>query len=54
MIRAFATAGLALSPTSCTYIELARHEATGKITAINRDLETLNYALEHGKGVRGE
>ncbi len=54
MIRAFATAGLALNPLSCAYLELARHETTGKITAIHRDLESLDYALKRGKGVRGE
>ncbi len=54
MIRAFATAGLALNPLSCAYLELARHETTGKIIAIHRDLESLDYALERGKGVRGE
>ena len=54
MIQAFADIGLNNYPDSGAYFEMTRHYKTNKIIGIRRDLETLDYAIEHGKGVRGE
>jgi len=55
MLQAFADVGLEPNQEcSSAYFELARKRKTGQIIGIRRDLETLNYALEHKKGVRGE
>ncbi|MEG3848620.1 AAA family ATPase [Microcoleus sp. herbarium19] len=55
MLQAFADVGLELNKEcSSAYFELARKPKTNQIIGIRRDLETLNYALEHQKGVRGE
>ena len=56
MIKAFADVGLEKPEIekAGAYFELARSQKNNKIIGIKRDLETLNYALEHGKGVRGE
>ncbi|WP_049802644.1 AAA family ATPase [Gloeothece verrucosa] len=56
MIKAFADVGLKEYPEEAAYIELARHPKTHQIIGIKRDMETLDYALEHEKGVglRGE
>ncbi len=55
MLQAFADVGLeANQECSSAYFELARKLKTNQIIGIRRDLETLNYALEHQKGVRGE
>ena len=55
MLQAFADVGLELNKEcSSAYFELARKLKTNQIIGIRRDLETLNYALEHQKGVRGE
>ena len=55
MLQAFADVGLEPNQ-ECTsaYFELARKLKTNQIIGIRRDLETLNYALEHQEGVRGE
>ena len=55
MLQAFADVGLEPNQ-ECTsaYFELARKLKTNQIIGIRRDLETLNYALEHQQGVRGE
>jgi AAA15 family ATPase/GTPase len=60
MIEAFADVGLG-NYEGCAnyrglgaYFEMSKRPKTNKIVAIKRDLETLNYALERGKGVRGE
>ncbi|GBF80377.1 AAA family ATPase [Aphanothece sacrum] len=54
MIKAFRDIGLKYYPDSGAYFEMARHYKTGQIIGIKRDLETLDYAIEHAKGVRGE
>ncbi len=55
MLQAFADVGLEPNQEcSSAYFELARKLKTNQIIGIRRDLETLNYALEHQKGVRGE
>jgi hypothetical protein len=55
MLQAFAYVGLELNQEcSSAYFELAKKPKTDQIIGIRRDLETLNYALEHQKGVRGE
>jgi len=55
MLQAFADVGLEPNQEcSSAYFELAKKPKTDQIIGIRRDLETLNYALEHKKGVRGE
>lgn len=55
MLQAFADVGLEPNQEcSSAYFELAKKPKTDQIIGIRRDLETLNYALEHQKGVRGE
>ncbi len=54
MIKAFADIGLENYEGSGTYVELAPNKRTNSIIGIDRDLSTLKYALEHGKGVRGD
>lgn len=55
MLQAFADVGLEPDrECSSAYFELAKKPKTNQIIGIRRDLETLNYALEHQKGVRGE
>ncbi|MEG4118837.1 AAA family ATPase [Microcoleus sp. N9_B4] len=55
MLQAFADVGLEQNQEcSSAYFELAKKPKTDQIIGIRRDLETLNYALEHQKGVRGE
>jgi hypothetical protein len=55
MLQAFADVGLEDNQKcSSAYFELAKKPKTDQIIGIRRDLETLNYALEHQKGVRGE
>jgi AAA15 family ATPase/GTPase len=55
MLQAFAYVGLEPNQEcSSAYFELAKKPKTNQIIGIRRDLETLNYALEHKKGVRGE
>ncbi|MDB9494405.1 AAA family ATPase [Spirulina major CS-329] len=53
MIKAFARAGHDY-PGDGAYFELARSPRDDQIVAINRDIETLDYALERGKPIRGE
>ncbi|MEG4070537.1 AAA family ATPase [Microcoleus sp. Pol11C2] len=54
MLQAFADVGLEQNQECSAYFELAKKPKTEQILGIRRDLETLNYALEHQKGVRGE
>ena len=55
MLQAFADVGLEPNQEcSSAYFELAIKLKTNQIIGIRRDLETLNYALEHQQGVRGE
>jgi len=55
MLQAFADVGLELNKEcSSAYFELARKLKTNQIIGSRLDLETLNYALEHKEGVRGE
>jgi AAA15 family ATPase/GTPase len=53
MIKAFAEAGKNF-PDQGAYFELAYSPRTDNIVAINRDIDLLEYDLEHGKGIRGE
>jgi AAA15 family ATPase/GTPase len=53
MIKAFAEAGKNFSDQGA-YFELAYSPRTDNIVAINRDIDLLEYALEHGKAIRGE
>jgi AAA15 family ATPase/GTPase len=55
MLQAFADVGLEPNQEcSSAYFELARKLKTNHIIGSRLDLETLNYALEHQEGVRGE
>lgn len=54
MIQAFRDVGLNYYADSGAYFELNRHYKTNRIIGIKRDLDILDYAIEHGKGVRGE
>lgn len=55
MLQAFAKVGLEQNQEcSSAYFELARKLKTNQIIGSRLDLETLNYALEHQEGVRGE
>jgi AAA15 family ATPase/GTPase len=54
MIQAFTDVGLNYYPEDGAYFEMTRHYDTDQIIGIKRDLDTLDYALKHGKGVRGE
>ena len=53
MIKAFAEAGKNF-PDQGAYFELAYSPRTDNIVAINRGIDLLEYALEHGKAIRGE
>jgi AAA15 family ATPase/GTPase len=53
MIKAFAEAGKKF-PDQGAYVELAYSPRTDNIVAINRDIDLLEYDLEHGKAIRGE
>ncbi len=53
MIKAFTETGKYF-PEQGTYFELAYSPRTDKIVAINRDIDLLEYDLEHGKAIRGE
>lgn len=53
MIKAF-TAASKNFPDQGTYFELAYSPRTDNIVAINRDIDLLEYDLEHGKAIRGE
>jgi predicted ATP-dependent endonuclease of OLD family len=59
MIEEFAKAAIAFAGrhkdlTTSSYIEITRSAKTNAIVAIKRDAETVIYAIEHGKGIRGE
>lgn len=54
MIEAFTDVCLEKYPENGAYFELTRKAKTNQIIAIKRDPETLMYALEHNRGVRGE
>ena len=53
MIKAFAEVGKNF-PDQGAYFELAYSSRTDNIVAINRDIDLLEYDLEHGKAIRGE
>lgn len=53
MIEAFVKAG-SEHENIAAHFELTNHLKTGKIVAIKRDLDTLEYGISHNKGVRGE
>jgi AAA15 family ATPase/GTPase len=53
MTQAFIKAGLD-QPNSAAHFELTRNVKTKKVVAISRDLETLEYGINHNKEVRGE
>jgi len=53
MTQAFIEAGLE-NDNLGAHFELAKHSKTGKIVAIRRDLQTLDYGIRHHKEVRGE
>lgn len=53
MIKAFTEAGKNF-PDQGAYFELAYSPRTKNIVAINRDIDLLEYDLEHGKAIRGE
>lgn len=52
MTQAFIKAGLE-NEGLAAHFELTRHAKTGKIIAIRRDLDTLEYGISHNKEVRG-
>jgi len=51
--EAFIKAGSEYKNTSA-HFELTRQMKTGRIVAIRRDLDTLDYGISHNKEVRGE
>jgi len=53
MTQAFIKAGLE-QQNLAAHFEMTRQAKTGKIVAIRRDLETLDYGISHKKEVRGE
>lgn len=53
MTQAFIKAGLEYQ-NFAAHFELTRQMKTGKIVAIRRDLDTLDYGISHNKEVRGE
>lgn len=53
MIKSFMEAGQNF-PEQGAYIELAHNPRTNDIVAITRDIDNLQYEIEHGKPVRGE
>ena len=53
MIKSFIEAG-AEYENMAAHFELTRNLKTGKIVAIKRDLDTLEYGISHNKEVRGE
>jgi AAA15 family ATPase/GTPase len=52
MTQAFIKAGLE-HENSAAHFELVRQAKTGKIVAIKRDLDTLDYGISHNEEVRG-
>ncbi len=52
MTKAFIQAGLEYSDLAA-HFELIKQAKTGRIVAIKRDLETLDYGISHNKEVRG-
>jgi AAA15 family ATPase/GTPase len=52
MTQAFIKAGVEYQ-NSTAHFELVRQAKTGKIIAIKRDLDTLNYGISHNEEVRG-
>ncbi len=56
MIKSFAEVGLENEKNQniSVYFELTKHFKSQQIIGIKRDLDTLDYAIEHSKGVRGE
>jgi AAA15 family ATPase/GTPase len=54
MIKAFADVGVEHYPDMGAYFELAQKPKSDRIIGIKRDLETLDYAIAHGKNIRGE
>ncbi len=55
MLKAFVAVGLEEKYKLVgSHLEIARHPKTKQIIGIKRDMETLDYGIEHGQGVRGE
>ncbi|HEY9706121.1 MAG TPA: AAA family ATPase, partial [Allocoleopsis sp.] len=56
MIKSFTEVGLENEKNQALggYFELTKHFKSQQIIGIKRDLDTLDYAIEHSKGVRGE
>ncbi len=55
MLEAFTKVGLEAEFNGLSsHFEMARSVKTGQIIGIRRDMETLEYSLSHGGGVRGE
>ncbi len=55
MLKAFVAAGLEnKGEVVGSHFEMARNPKTQQIIGIKRDIETLDYGIEHGQGVRGE
>ena len=56
MLRAFTEVGLESEEFKSmgVHFEMARNIRNSQIIGIKRDLETLDYSLDHNKGVRGE
>ena len=55
MLKAFVAVGLEKKYELVgSHLEIARHPKTKQIIGIKRDMETLDYGIEHGQGVRGE
>ena len=53
MMKAFIKAGSEYE-NMAAHFELTKNVKTGKIVAINRDLDTLEYGISHNQEVRGE
>lgn len=55
MLKAFTEVGLESEFSDlAAHFEMARSVKTGQIIGIRRDMETLEFSLSHGGGVRGE
>ena len=53
ILRMFISVGAANPDVLTLHYEVTQHLKTGRLMAIKRDLETLDYGITHGKEVRG-
>lgn len=53
ILRMFISVGAANPDILTLHYEVTQHFKTGKLIGIERDLETLDYAISHGAEIRG-